>query len=149
MLPRSSLALFLLAAVALLQTGCSPAQKIVGKWELDGTKTAASLAGSGPMAAMISAMASQMKLEVEFKGDGNWATQLTTPGISTQTKGSWRFVKAEGDTLVLAVKPTTEAAEQELKIHMVDDNNIEFVPPTTSTNPVAGKTISFRRVTKT
>ena len=139
------LALTLLAA--LLLSGCSPAQKIVGKWELDIEKTMAEVAGEGPMASMMAMAASQAKLEIEFRGDGNWSMHASTPGKSTQTEGSWRFVKAEDDTLVLMLKLNNESKENEMRVKVIDDNSIEFAPTTTAL--MGAKALPFRRVTKT
>lgn len=139
---------WVLLLLAVLCTGCNPAQKILGVWELDKDKGAAALVGNGPMAAVFSTMASQFKMELEFKADGTWALQLSMPGTSTQSKGTWRFVKQEGQTLHLLMKANDQASEQEVQVQLVDDNNIELAPPGLTEGPMAGKTIPLRRFGK-
>ena len=148
MVARGSLLSLLLVFAALLCTGCNPAQKIVGVWEMDTQKSTAALAGSGPMAAMLSAMTSQLKMEIDFKADGKWSLQFSMPGTSTQSNGTWRFVKQDGQTLTLAVKAENETTEREMLVKMLDDNNIELMPPGIEAGPAAGKTMPMRRVVK-
>jgi hypothetical protein len=119
------LSIVLVAASAALFAGCNPAAKAIGKWEVDKTKALAQLpaGGDNPLAAMMSNMASLMKAELEFKADGTWTSEVGIMAASKTESGTWRYVKTESDTLVLAVK--RGGGESEFKLKFVDDDHIE------------------------
>ncbi len=118
--------IFALAAVsclALLATGCSPAQVVVGTWELD-TNNAISndLQKSAP------ALAAQMlflkpEIRVTFEGTGGFAASTKIAGQGGEVKGSWRFVKADGKALILMVKEAGKTDENEVRFTLLDDND--------------------------
>jgi hypothetical protein len=120
------LPILLVAAAALLFAGCNPAAKAVGKWEVDKTKALAQLpaGGDNPLAAMMSNMASLIKAELEFKADGTWTSEVGIMAASKSESGTWRYVKTENDTLVLAAK-RGGVAESEFKLKFIDDDHVE------------------------
>jgi hypothetical protein len=116
---------------ASLLTGCNPAAKVVGKWDADISGAAAEAQKSGnPMAAMAAGMLSMFKLQAEFKADGTCAMNGSVFGQSIATAGKWRYVKSEGEVLVLAIKMDKEAAEKEVRVRFIDGDTLEMVPPT-------------------
>lgn len=118
MSPRHFLPFAFLAAVCLAGCG-SPTAKLLGKWQMSAN------AGSGnPMLAML---ASTMKGELEFKGDGNFTMSIKTPLGDKSATGTWRFVKVDGKALVLAVK-TADISERETRLEFTDNDHFSMVP---------------------
>lgn len=120
---RSSLAAFVVCFLALVATGCSPAQVVVGTWELD-TKSAI----SSDLQETMPALAAQilfMKPEVKmtFEGTGGFAAKSNFPGLSGDVKGSWRYVKSDGKALILMVKEANKSDENEVRFTLLDDND--------------------------
>ena len=116
MSPRTSLVAGTLLA-ALCFTGCNPAGKVVGKWKSTG------VSGS-PIAGLLG---SAVKGEVEFKADGNCISSVSLEGEAIARSGTWRFVKADGETLVLMVK-LSSGQEQELRLEFTDNDHFSMVP---------------------
>jgi hypothetical protein len=117
--PRTLWAAAALLAVVTL-SGCGgPAAKLHGKWQM-----AANAGGGNPLLAML---ASSMKGELEFKGDGSFTMAVKTPLGDKSTTGDWKFVKAEGNALVLAVK-TADVAERETRLEFTDNDHFSMVP---------------------
>src|SRR5688500_10872711 len=88
----------LLGVLALLSTGCSPAQAVLGTWELDTTA-----AISGDLQQSMPDLATQflfMKPEVriKFEGTGGFVATSKFLGQSHEVQGTWRFVKTDGET---------------------------------------------------
>ncbi|ADB16204.1 hypothetical protein Psta_1529 [Pirellula staleyi DSM 6068] len=133
-----------LAYMAVL-TGCSPAAKLVGTWEVDIPAAQEKLKGD-PLALVAGPILSGLKLNLTFQGDGNCTVDGTFLGQSKTVKGSWRFVKEEGTTLLLMVKLENEASEREMKVVFVDNDHIEAIPPT-GISPV-GPALTFPFVRK-
>ena len=106
--------------VAVFATGCgSPSAKLLGKWQMS-----ASAGGGNPL---LSMMASAMKGELEFKGDGNLTMAVKTPLGDKSTTGTWKFVKADGKALVLTVK-TADVPERETRLEFTDNDHFSMVP---------------------
>jgi hypothetical protein len=117
MTPRPYLAAAFLAALCFAGCG-SPTAKLMGKWQLSAS------GGGNPVLSML---ASALKGELEFKGDGNFSMAVKTPLGDKSTSGTWRFVKAEGQALVLAVK-TPDGAEKEARLEFTDNDHFSMVP---------------------
>lgn len=117
MTPRWSLAATFLAALCFAGCG-SPTAKLMGKWQLSAS------GGGNPM---LSVLASALKGELEFKGDGNFLMAVKTPLGDKSTSGTWRFVKSDGQTLVLAMKPS-DGAETEARLAFTDNDHFSMVP---------------------
>ena len=134
----------LLAAVVL--PGCSPAQKLVGKWQMDTSKAVTQATEGNPLAAAMAAtMMSAMKFELDFQGDGNFAVSYNAFGQTGSESGSWRYLKSDGDVLVLMMKAKSDSAEREVRVRLVDDDHIEMVPPAGAAGET-GKAMPFFRV---
>jgi hypothetical protein len=86
------------------------------------------------------------KLNIEFQQGGKCKVEAYMAGQSAKAKGTWKFVKAEKDVLVL--KMTMEkGGEQEMRVRLIDNNKIETAPPPISEEDVgwAGQTLTFAR----
>ena len=106
---RHFVSLAILAAVLL--AGCSPAARLVGKWEVD-AKPAAAPADNPLAAAMAAGMQAMFKVDAEFKADGTCSASGTLFGQTFSKQGKWRYEKSDGGALVLQVQmdgDTTEA----------------------------------------
>jgi hypothetical protein len=127
MLPRPLLAGLVLTAALL--TGCSPAGKLVGKWEADMSGVQSQIEKSGnPLAGALAGMMSMLKVEAEFKADGTCTIGGSVLGQSGSNSGTWRYVKTDGSVLVVMVKGNG-AEEKELRLNFVDNDHFEMVPP--------------------
>jgi hypothetical protein len=138
------LALVVLAACTL--AGCNPAAKLIGKWEADFSKVALPAEATGnPLAAMAASMMSSVKLQMEFKGDGTCTVTGSFFGQSNTTTAKWRYLKSEGQTLVLMVKGQNQEKEQELRVNFIDNDTLEMVPPEGTAGPTDQK-LPFKRI---
>ncbi len=123
MMPRCGL-IFAASLLALGLTGCNPATKMVGKWDVSG--------GQGSAKATAAAVLLQAaKFQAEFKGDGNCTFTASIFGQAQAEHGSWRFVEAEGNTLVLMVKMAKTEKEDEVRVEFTDNDHCAMVPPKT------------------
>jgi hypothetical protein len=138
----------LLALAAVLASGCNPAGKAIGKWEADMDRLKAQLpaAGDNPLAAMAANMALMlpMKMELEFKADGTWTSQVEIAALqslagSQSQDGTWRYARTEGDTLVLLAKRAGAAEESEFKLKFADDDHVDI------TGPISGQSLPLKR----
>ena len=138
----------LLAAVILsapLLVGCgNPAGKLVGKWESDMSGVQSQIEGTGnPLAGALAAMMTALKIEAEFKADGTCSIGGSAFGQSNSAGAKWRYVKSEGNVLVLMIKPDQSGDEKELRVTFTDNDHMEMV----SQNPTAsGQKMPFKRV---
>jgi hypothetical protein len=131
-IPAMTSRLMLAAAlVGLAATGCNnPAARLVGKWDVDFGQVQSQIEGSGnPLAAMAAGMMSMFKMQAEFKADGVLNMSISALGQSKSVAGRWRYLKNEGEVLVLMVQMEKEAREQELRVHFTDRDHFEMVPP--------------------
>src|SRR5262245_58965647 len=128
MLTRTLLAV--VALTAALLTGCNPAGKLVGKWEADMSHFQAQVEKSGnPMAGALASMMSLVKVEAEFKADGTCTIGGSMLGQSNSAGAKWRYVKSEGNVLVLMLKHDQGTDEKELRVEFVDNDHFKMVPP--------------------
>jgi VCBS repeat-containing protein len=130
--------LSLVCVVAFALTGCSPAQQIVGTWDLDTSKALGSeLQAANPaLAAFVPLL--QPKVQITFEGNGNYAVKGTFGPQSLEKKGSWRYVKMDGKALVLMVKEAGKTDEDELRFTLTDADHAEMSVPMN----VGGKTMN-------
>lgn len=141
---RLLVAAVVLAACAV--SGCNPAARLVGKWDADMTqvnaamdKTKESLAQSGnPFGAFASMMIGSMSLSVEFQADGKFSFGGTFMGQSNSVPGTWRYVKSDGDALVLMIKMDNASAEKEIQVKFTDNDHFEMAPPVDEGTPMPG-----------
>lgn len=113
----------LLGSLALAATGCSPATKVVGTWNADYTKGIPgdfTTANPGLAATMVLLTP---PIEVVFEGTGAYRVSGSFAGQKGEQKGTWRFVKMDGSTLILMVKPMNQADESELRMTFTPDND--------------------------
>jgi len=141
---RFALALVL---VVPLVAGCNPASKLHGTWDLATEEPEDSGAGGGLGStyippAIVGFM--QLKRNVEFQDDGDCIAELKASGQTEKTKGKWRWVKTEGDVLVLKVQ-MGEAEEQEVRVRFIDQNKIETVPLPVGKESWTDETVKFTR----
>jgi len=136
------IALILLAAVSA--TGCSPATKLVGKWQLDTSAVSSDLSGGNQTAAAMMNMMQAFSMDVEFKGDGNVVVTGSVFGQPTSVDGTWRYLKSEGDTMVLMMKAKNDSAEREVRVRLIDQDRMEMVPPSWASR-TTDKPLPFKR----
>ncbi len=142
MLSRTLLAVVVVTAALL--TGCNPAGKLVGKWEVDTNQIQADVEKSGnPLAGALASMMSLVKIEAEFMSDGTCTIGGSMLGQSNSVAAKWRYVKSEGNVLVLMLKPDQGTDEKELRVNFLDNDHFEMVPPSGS---VGGEKMPFKRV---
>jgi hypothetical protein len=140
-----------MALAACILAGCNPAGKLVGKWEADFSGVQADVADTGnPLAAMAAGMMSSVKLQSEFKSDGTCSVTGSFFGQANTTSGKWRYVKSDGDTLVLMVTMDgvaggKSAPEKELRIKFIDHDTFEMAPPS-GTAGQPERTLPFKRL---
>ena len=122
MLPaRWSLAACLLAALCF--TGCgNPSAKLIGKWKMSGI----SGAEGNPLAGL---MAQMINIGFEFKADGSCVSNVEALGQKQSATGSWRFVKSDGNDLVISLKMPPANKEGEVRIAFQDNDHCSFIPP--------------------
>lgn len=127
MLSRLLLAGLLLTAVSL--TGCSPTGKLVGKWETDMNQAKAQMdkSGNSLTGALLSGFLSAMKVEAEFRADGTCTIGGRILDYSASNSATWRYVKSEGNVLVLMIKGDKNADEKELRLSFIDNDHFEMV----------------------
>ena len=144
MLSRPLLAGLVLAAALL--TGCSPTARLVGKWETDMDQAKAQMDKSGnPLTgALLSGFLSAMKVEAEFKADGTCTIGGRILDYSTSNSATWRYVKSEGNVLVLMIKGNKNADEKELRLSFVDNDHFEMM---SRDGKGGGQNLPFKRVT--
>lgn len=139
---RSLFLLLAIVGLSLLATGCSPAQRVVGKWELDTTKAFSSdLQAANPQLAAIITL-TQPKVFVTVEGNGNYAMDGTIGAY----KGSWRFVKLDGETLVLMYKQAGGTDESELRVKFADADHAEVSVPMSLPGNMKAPAMQFVRV---
>lgn len=145
MSPRSLTLIAVAVVAAVAMPGCSPASKLVGKWRLDTSAATEQLSGGNQTAAALMNMAQALSIDIEFKGDGNVAVTGSVFGQPNTVQGTWRYVKSDGDTLVLMMKPNQASSETEVRVRFVDADRMEMVPPSWSSQ-MTGKPVPFNRV---
>ncbi|HEX5102392.1 MAG TPA: hypothetical protein VFV87_01180, partial [Pirellulaceae bacterium] len=98
--------LLLLATAAAAAAGCSPAARLHGKWAVDTAKLQAQATGDqkNPLAGLAAGFLSMIQVNLEFKADGTCSASVEALGQTKSTNGAWRFVKADGDSLVISAK---------------------------------------------
>jgi hypothetical protein len=144
-----TLPLLLVALAGLCATGCSPGVKLVGVWQVDSDKLRAKVeseAGGNPLATLAAGMLSVVEAEVEFKADGTYVGTAKALGQSSSSKGAWRYVKSEGEDMVIAVKGEKDSAEREVKVHFVDWDHIEMAAPIGTQQVTGSGTFPFKRM---
>ena len=133
-----------LMLLALALTGCNPAAKVIGKWEVDMDQAKAQVDQSNPLAALAAGMMSMMKVEMDFKADGGLAVNASVLGQSQSSTGTWKYVKTDGESMVLSVKMDNDPKEQELRVKFKDDDHMEMAPPVN--NNQGQQALPFKRV---
>lgn len=119
MTPRSLLVAAALLACCIL-SGCNdPSTKLIGKWHFS-----ANASGDNPILSMV---VSQLKGEHEFKKDGTFSMTAKSLLGERTISGTWRFVKADGNALVVVVK-SSDSPENERRLEFTDDDHFSTVP---------------------
>jgi hypothetical protein len=146
------LALAFVLAIPLL-TGCNPASKVIGTWDLqlempEQPTGVGGLGGTYIPPALINAM--KPKMNIEFKENGECIVEAYAGGQKAMARGKWKFVKTEKDEMLLKVtmpeaKEKEDQAERELKVRFIDHNNIETVPLPVGDDGWTGLTMKFKR----
>ncbi|MDX1948015.1 MAG: hypothetical protein SFU86_21630 [Pirellulaceae bacterium] len=139
---------WLLAVLTVAFVGCNPAAPIVGKWEIDAAAPTAPT--DNPLAAAMAAgMLAMLKVDVEFKADNTCSMTGQVLGQSLQKTGKWRYVKTDGDALVLMVHVDGDPNERELRVKVIDAEHLEMIPPAMSATPSPAAAYRFKRVKPT
>ena len=136
MYPRTFLATAALL-IAVVLSGCGgPAAKLQGKWQMSAN------AGGDKV---LQLLASTMKGELDFKSDGSLSMTTNMPLVGEKSiHGTWKFVKAEGQTIVLAVK-ASEIPERETRLEFTDNDHFSMVPFEVTAD-TQGMKLDFARV---
>ena len=122
-------ATLILASLALFATGCSPATRVVGTWKLDSSKKIPDdFIKANPLVGALLAVG-QPTIEATFAGDGNFNLRGEIGPMKQDGKGSWRYVKSEGKTLILMIKESGKTDESELRFTPVDNDHAEIQIP--------------------
>jgi len=125
--PHCCLPLVIVAAALL--AGCNPAAKAIGTWEVDVDRARAAIpaAGESPLTSLLAnaALFVPMKGELAIKADGTWTSEVGLAANLQSQSGTWRFLKAEGSTLVLMAKRAAAEEESEFKLQFVDDDHVD------------------------
>lgn len=124
--PRHLLMLACVGCLALLATGCSPAQQVVGTWDLDSSKPIPTeFFDANPLVGAMLAMG-KPDFRVTMQGDGAFLLNAKAGPVAHEKKGSWRFVKTEGKALLLMVKEAGKTEETELRFTPIDADHAEL-----------------------
>ena len=116
----------LLACTAIL-SGCgNPAARLIGTWDAE---LAAPVATDSTESRLKNAIVGLMKMRIEFRADGTLQFQASALGYATDIGGTWKYLKSEGNTLVLETKSAQAAASSITRVTFIDDNHIELIPP--------------------
>lgn len=119
----------LLAVLAFGCIGCSPATKVLGTWDIDSSKPIPpEFLQANPDVGMFLAVAKPL-FQIKFEGDGNLSLKYGVGPWKGDGKGSWRYVKADGKTLLLMIKQTGQTDESELRFTPVDNEHAEIEFP--------------------
>jgi hypothetical protein len=120
------LTVLLVAGAAVACAGCDPAAGLHGQWQLDTSSSANPQAGT-PARVMSFA---RFAPTVEFKADGTCSVSAGgVLGPARSLNGVWRFVKKDGNELVIAVTPEGTTDEHEVRVKLTDDNHLEMPLP--------------------
>jgi hypothetical protein len=121
----------LLAFAALLAAGCSPATNVVGTWDLDPSKPIpADFFENNPLIGALLAVG-QPEFQITFAGTGQFSLKYVVGPFKGEKKGSWRYVKLDGKSLLLMVKEANKTDEDELRFTMVDIDHANIEIPIT------------------
>lgn len=135
-----------LFAVVLLAlcAGCgsNPTAKLVGKWEAEIAPPADDASSFAER--LQSAFAALLKINLDFRPDGTLTFAMSVPGHDQVSEGTWKYLKSEGDTLVLEVVRDNSSSVTRVKV--VDDDHIELIRPG-GTFVQSNETLKFKRVT--
>jgi hypothetical protein len=147
----------LLGLCVVAATGCgSPSDRLIGKWRID-TQAMADAVGSmgeaaGPLAGMgeafVKGMMQSIEMECEFQESGAFNTKVNAMGFAQSQTGTWKFVRSEGDKLVVSIS-AGQGAARETEITFVDDNTIQMGMPAAPEGQPMGamaQTATFKRV---
>lgn len=122
--------MLLLGGLALLSAGCSPATQVVGTWDLDPNQAIpAEFFESNPLLGAFLAVGNpQLKpqFQATFASEGGFTLLFNAGPVKFERKGTWRFVKLEGETLLLMVKEAGKTDENELRFRPVDKDHAEM-----------------------
>jgi hypothetical protein len=119
----------LILAIALaipLAAGCNPATKLHGKWDMETEETQPPAMGGAYIPSVVAGFM-KPKMHLEFLQNGTCKAEARMAGESESGRGKWRYVKTEGDVMVLMVQ-MDGGEEHELRVRFLERNKIETVP---------------------
>jgi hypothetical protein len=104
---------------------------VIGRWNLvteepDQPAGTSGIGGTYIPPAVVAFM--KPKIFLEFEHDGACEVEVKMGGESKKARGKWRYVKKEGDALVLMIK-MEKGEEREARVRFIDRNTMETVPP--------------------
>jgi hypothetical protein len=100
--------------------------------------------GGGGGAQEAAGLLKMVNLEIEFAADGKWTVSASMLGQSKTETGTWRFVKADGQTLILAAK-LGQNPEREVRVEFTDHEHLSMVPPNNAGPAIEGMKLDFVR----
>jgi hypothetical protein len=137
------LALALALAIPLF-AGCNPASKLHGKWDLETEDPEPPAMGGAYIPSAVTGFM-KYKKHLEFLPNGTCKVEARAAGDSEAARGKWRYVKTDGDALVLMVQMEGDE-EREVRVRFVDRKTIETVPlPASEDESWTEQTATFTR----
>ncbi|REK11920.1 MAG: hypothetical protein DWQ37_12925 [Planctomycetota bacterium] len=129
--------LYLLLLLLLLIAGCglTPESKLVGRWEGKPTALAEQAAQDSKLpklgAGLVKALADQLVFYVDFRRDGTYQADFG----NNEVTGKWEVVKAEGNTIVVAMSVAGNASERTFTIDSPDQMTLDGAVTLTRARP--------------
>lgn len=121
--------------------GCStdPSAKLIGRWEAELAPPTVDTESFGGK--LQGAFLSLMKMTLEFRSDGKLSFAASVMGKESNVLADWKYLRSEGNVLVLAVG--RDGKSTETRVTVVDNDHIELIPPA---GGPATEPLSFKRV---
>jgi hypothetical protein len=139
MLARLSIVALLLLPLCV---GCGgdPTGRLIGSWEAE---IAAPTDDSSSFAEKLSsAFASLLKVKLDMRPDGTLTFTMSVPGHDQVSNGTWKYLKSEGDVIVLEV--TRDNSSNVNRVTILDNDHFELIRP--GTQGKDKETLKFKRV---
>lgn len=131
--------------------GCGPSasSRLLGKWELDVTKSISDFTagkdepGTPFVAGIMKEEAKDVKVEIEFEAGG--VMTITAPsfvGKPHTRNGTWKVSRVSGNKVTIWRKLDGDSADHEAKLKFVDNDTLEMPLPVFNSTKIPA---TFRR----
>lgn len=139
------------ALLATVFAGCGdPAAKLIGTWDAQ-ISPAKAAESSSLEDSLANAFAFLPQMTLEFKADGKLTLRFTVLGQAVEQQATWKYLKSEGNVLVLEVQPENRPSTT-TRLTMISDDEFELVPPESGESlplGTAAEALRFKRSAKT